>query len=83
LVIGRHERRIGRIIGHLKARATQQLKSEGLWPDPQRPAWAERGWKVFLDSIDDVGRAVAYVAENPAKEGKRPQRWSFVVPIEM
>jgi len=83
LVIGRHERRIGRIIGHLKTRATQRLKSEGLWPDPQRPVWAERGWKVFLDSIEDVGRAVAYVAENPAKEGKRPQRWSFVVPIEM
>jgi len=38
---------------------------------------------VFLDSIEDVGRAVAYVAENPIKEGKRPQRWSFLTPIEI
>jgi REP element-mobilizing transposase RayT len=83
LVIARHERRIGLIIGHLKARATQRLKTECLWPDARRPVWAERGWKVFLDSIEDVGRAVDYVRDNPVKEGKRPQRWSFVVPIDI
>jgi hypothetical protein len=27
-----------------------------------------------------VARAVRYVEDNPLKEGKRRQRWSFVVP---
>ena len=82
LVIGRHERSVGRIGGHLKGRATQRLVTEGLWSEDQRPVWGGRGWKVFLDTPDDVRRAVAYVEENPVKDGKPRQRWSFVVPFE-
>ena len=37
LVINRNERAIGRILGHIKARATQQLKNENLWPDADQP----------------------------------------------
>jgi len=37
LAIERHVCPIGRIIGHLKDRATQRLRSGGLWPDPRRP----------------------------------------------
>jgi hypothetical protein len=36
------------------------------------------GWTVYLDTVEDVQRAVRYVEENPAKEGLRPQRWGFV-----
>jgi hypothetical protein len=75
------ERPIGRIAGHLKTRAKQRLASEGLWPDAERPVWGHGNWKVFLDTYEDVARAMAYVEENPAKEGKPPQRWSFVVPV--
>src|ERR1051326_8076139 len=31
-VIGKHERPIGQIVGHLKGRASQQLRAEGLHP---------------------------------------------------
>jgi len=80
LVIGRSERTAERMVGHLKARATQRLKTESLWPEDGRPVWARRGWKVFLDRPEDVRRAVAYVEANAMREGKPRQRWSFVVP---
>jgi hypothetical protein len=34
---------------------------------------------VYLDP-PDVPRAVRYVEQNPAKEGKPPRCWEFVVP---
>ena len=80
LVIDRHSRDIGRIVGHLKARATQHLFAEGLWPTDRRPVWARNDWNVFLNSPDDMRRAIAYVEDNPNREGKRRQNWPFVVP---
>ncbi len=80
LVIGRHPRKITRIIGHLKAKATHELHTKGPWPPDARPVWAEGVWKVFLDDVADVYRAIAYVENNPVKEGKPRQRWSFVQP---
>ncbi|HET6441329.1 MAG TPA: hypothetical protein VFH53_03045 [Phycisphaerae bacterium] len=82
LVIGRSDRAAERVVGHLKARATVRLKTESLWPEDGRPVWARKGWKVFLDCLEDVRRAVAYVEANPEREGKRRQRWSFVEPYD-
>ena len=82
LVIGRSDRTVGRIMGHLKARATQRLSAEGLRPSDHRPVWGHRGWKVFLWTSADVRRSIAYVEANPEREGKRRQRWSFVEPYE-
>jgi REP element-mobilizing transposase RayT len=84
LVIGRNEeRRVERMVGHLKARATQQLSAAGLWSADKRPVWGENTWKVFLDAPEDIAAAIQYVEDNPAKEGKPKQRWSFVVPLEV
>jgi REP element-mobilizing transposase RayT len=75
MVIERHARPVERIVGHLKARATQQLTADGICPPS---VWAHRAWKVFLFSSKDVYRAVRYVQSNPGKDGKKAQRWSFV-----
>jgi REP element-mobilizing transposase RayT len=88
LVILRHERPVEQIIGHLKARAAQQLRSEGLHPfeefrdacDRIPSAWTHRAWKVFLDSNADIVRSIDYVVNNPLKENKSMQAWPFVVP---
>lgn len=88
MVLGRHQTPVERRVGHLKARATQQLIAEGPHPfadlrDPRGelpPAWARRAWKVFLNSDEDVFRAIGYVEGNPEKDGKLRQRWSFVTP---
>jgi REP element-mobilizing transposase RayT len=86
MVLGRNGRTAERMVGHLKAGATRSLADAGLHPfqnetraNGSRPSpWAENCWKVFLDSTTDVARAIKYVEENPVKEGKRRQTWSFV-----
>jgi REP element-mobilizing transposase RayT len=89
--VQRHERRVEKIMGHIKARATQQLIAEELHPfvhlvgaGGRFPSvWADRSWKVFLDTRGQIERAIRYVNENPIKEGKNPQHWSFVTPFKV
>jgi REP element-mobilizing transposase RayT len=86
LVIERNDRPIAQIVSHLKGRATQELKREDLHPfdfvklkDGSFPSpWAQKYWKVFVDTEEYVKRAVDYVECNPEKEGKKKQKWSFV-----
>ena len=86
LVVQRHANLAEQIIGHFKARATQQLIEEGIHPfqdhrqrDGTIPrAWASRGWKVYLDCVQDILRASQYVEENPLKQGMPRQGHPFV-----
>jgi REP element-mobilizing transposase RayT len=86
LVIVRCDRAIGQIVAHLKARATQQLRAEGIHPferfadvDGSVPTmWAGKYWKVFIDNDEHFDKAVDYVDRNPAKERKKRQDWNFV-----
>ena len=79
-----------RVIGHLKARATQALVEDGLHPfvqyrgaDGRFPSvWAHRAWKVFLNNEEQIRATTEYVEQNPVKDGKRRQYWSFVTPFE-
>ena len=81
LVVAVHTNPPRRIIGHFKARATQSLNREGIHPlENQASPWSVKGWAVFLDTDDEVFRAIEYVNKNPIKEGLPPQRWKFVVP---
>jgi REP element-mobilizing transposase RayT len=88
-VVGRHAHPAERIIGHLKGRATQTLRAAALHPFERfadekgnvPSVWAHRAWKVFLDSERDILRAIEYVEDNPVREGKKKQRWSFVTPF--
>lgn len=56
-VIGRHSRKVEKIVGHFKGRASQELAGDGLHPlaDYQRPdgsypsPWARRRWRVYLN----------------------------------
>jgi REP element-mobilizing transposase RayT len=77
LVIKRHDRRVGQIIGHLKTRAVQKVIKRRLWSKDGRPLWARGCWKVFLDEPEDVIRAFKYVENNPKRERQPKQQWSF------
>jgi REP element-mobilizing transposase RayT len=89
LVVGDHERKFQQITAHLKARASQQLRAERLHPfvehertDGSLPSvWAEGLWKVFCYDVDHVGNAIRYVEQNPLRERKRRQSWSFITPF--
>ena len=75
------------VVIQLKGNATKKLLHAGIYPfqdevnkNGRRPKCFSRGeWKVFLDP-PDIPRSIEYVERNPEKEGKRRQRWSFVVP---
>ncbi len=87
LVVGRPGMDVEQLVIQLKGAATESLKVQGLHPfghmkdnKGRTPKCFARGeWKVFLDP-EDVPRAIRYVDNNPVMEGKKLQRWSFVVP---
>jgi REP element-mobilizing transposase RayT len=42
------------------------------------PVWADRPYKVFLYSPEEVRGRVAYIENNPVKEGLAKQVWPFI-----
>ena len=89
LVLARHTYKIEQVATLLKGAATSELMNRRIHPlakfarPGQRPPrmWAEHEWKVFLDSEEAIENAIHYVEENPVKEGKPKQNWSFVRPF--
>jgi REP element-mobilizing transposase RayT len=88
LVIARHARPVEKIVERLKGAATHKLLERGLHPFGHvrlpngRPpkCWGRDSWDVFLDSPEMVRAKIRYVEDNPLKDGKRRQHWSFVTP---
>lgn len=85
LVTGALPMKAEHLVIQLKGDATQRLEREGLHPlasfttsgTALPKCWGRGQWKVYLDP-GDVDRAVRYVEQNPLKEGKPKQKWSFV-----
>jgi REP element-mobilizing transposase RayT len=90
LVIAHHTYKVEQIAALLKGEATKELKEQSLHPqarfkaaDGKLPSmWAERQWKVFLDSEQAIEAAIRCVEQNPVREGKPRQKWSFVTPFD-
>ncbi|MCE9532588.1 MAG: hypothetical protein K8T89_15935, partial [Planctomycetes bacterium] len=88
LVVGRFRLKIEQIVIQLKGEATRELLERNLHPFGQirlpngRPpkCFARGQWVPFLETPADMHRAIPYVDDNPVKEGKKPQKWSFVTP---
>jgi len=82
LVVLRDGRPIEQIVRHLKGRATRRLNAEHLTTASPSP-WAKKtGWVVYLNTPQDVRRAMRYVDDNPVREGFKPQRWRFVTAFD-
>lgn len=88
LVIGRHRYKVEQIANLLKGAATTQLIKDKIHPlashakpDRRPPGiWARNEWKVYLDSDEQIENAIAYVNDNPVKEGKPQQMWKWITP---
>jgi REP element-mobilizing transposase RayT len=88
LVLARHRLNVEQLAVQMKGEATACLLAQGIHPmddsmgDQARrlKCFARGQWKVFLDTENDIRRAIRYVEANPPKEGKRPQHWEFVTP---
>ena len=90
LVVRRHNRTARELSGYLKRAATRRLNKEELHPFKKfaringtlPTPWIIGGWEVFLNTPQDMLRAIEYVERNPVRAGLKPQRWSFVMPYE-
>jgi len=86
LVVARCRLEIEEVADQLKSAATRRLLGCGMHPLAKYPGtrdrvpcmWSRKEWKVFLNTDDDIRRCIRYVEDNPARERKRRQTWSFV-----
>jgi len=89
MVVARHTCSIEQVARLLKGAATSELLREGLHPFGDAPyrdgtiptPWARKQWSVFLDDDHSTRRAIRYTANNPERERKRPQQYSFLSPF--
>ena len=88
LVLARHFYRVEQMTNLLKGRATRCIVEDQRHPLQEFAdrgsvprMWAEGRWKVYLDSEQQIETAIRYVEENPERDGKKRQKWSFVEPF--
>ena len=89
LVLARHRFKVEYIVGLLKGEATKSLRLANIHPlssfaDGRGKIPTPRNVKSyhgFLESEQEIDDAIAYVDENPVKEGKKRQAWAFVLPF--
>lgn len=82
LVVRKHRHSAEEMMRNFKALSRKRLVADGFVGE-QHPAWtAGDGWKTFLDHPDAVRRTIAYVENNPVKDGLPPQQWDFVTPYD-
>jgi REP element-mobilizing transposase RayT len=81
MVIARHAFNVEHIVNQLKGHATRRLMTENLHPESK--CWSRGLWKVFLNTPEDLNRAIHYVENNPLRENLPRQRWNMVRPFPM
>ena len=78
LLIRKHKHLAEEMIAHLQQASRDELVQSAIRSDVH-PVWGGCGWKVFLDTPDDIRRTINYIAQNPVKIGLPIQKWEFVV----
>ena len=58
--------------------AMQQTLTRG----PDHPVWGGPGWKVYLETRDDIDRTIAYVRKDLVQGRGPEQKWPFVRPYD-
>ncbi|MBC7773580.1 MAG: hypothetical protein H7210_13880 [Pyrinomonadaceae bacterium] len=77
LAIRRHRDDAAAMLSKITEHTASQMR---LLPEfgPHHPVWANRPYKVFVYTPDDVRTRIGYIEENPEKESLPPQHWPFV-----
>jgi REP element-mobilizing transposase RayT len=81
MVIRKHKHVAEQMIENLQNASAVALLESGARPE-DHPVWGGPGWKVFLDSPEDIWRTIPYVEDNPTKMRLSRQTWSFVTPYD-
>jgi REP element-mobilizing transposase RayT len=77
LLIRKHRDLAETMIEHLQNASREAVLGPG-GRAPDHPVWGGPGWKVYLDSLEDMWRTVKYIRDNPLKVGRPEQQWPFV-----
>lgn len=90
IVAARHETKsVEQVVRVLKAKATMRSNAEHRHPlarfagngQPAPTPWSGGLWKVFINDVDQLRAAIAYVDRHPMKEGLPRQDWPFLLPV--
>ena len=81
LVIRKHRDLAEQMIKKLQWASAERVRRPGLRQD-DHPVWGGPGWKVFVDSTQDIWRTIPYVENNPIKRRLPRQTFPFVVPYD-
>lgn len=76
MIIRKHRDKAEQMIERLQSASREALRTRSF--PMEHPVWGGPGWKVFLDSSEDIKRTVQYVEQNPVKIWRPVQNWSFV-----
>ncbi len=82
LCIRKHRDQAEDMIANLKFASKQAVQKAGQLPAANHPVWGGPGWKVYLDSVEDIDRTIRYVRQNPIKLGMAPQYFPFETPYD-
>lgn len=77
ILIRKHKHAAEVMIANLQQSSRRLLRDQNI-RDTDHPTWGGPGWKVFLDTPDDIRRTIEYVENNPLKARLPVQKWSFV-----
>jgi REP element-mobilizing transposase RayT len=77
LLIRKHKHLAEEMIENFQEESRAELLRVRLRPE-LHPVWGGQGWKVFLDSPDDVRRTIEYIEDNPVQIRCPRQKWEFV-----
>jgi REP element-mobilizing transposase RayT len=77
MLIRKHRHQAEEMIQNLQEVSRLDLIKAGNFPG-EHSVWGGPGWKVFLDSQNDIKRTVNYIEDNPRKANRPVQSWSFV-----
>jgi len=80
-LIRRHREKAEEMIAALQAKSKECVIAKGLRND-DHPVWGGPGWKVFLETREDIERIVKYIQQNPNKARLPRQEWGFVTPYD-
>ena len=78
ILIRKHRDRAEQMIAKLQHESRKQVV-ECRVREVFHPVWGGDGWKVFLDSPEDIWRTIRYVEQNPIKARLPAQSWDFVM----
>lgn len=81
LVIRKHRDQAEEMLEHFQT-VSRHAILDGQYREATHPVWGGPGWKVFLETREDIERTIRYVEQNPAKAKRAPQTWDFVKPYE-